>query len=250
MRVRLWRLLVVVLVVGALAGCNESPPATKAVSKSDPQVMQDVIEATFMVPGIGVLRAMRVREFGRQKAIAECGGEPVSIDGTSGRFDQSRFADLELIRQKGFSEQKEVEREDRQLEAMDPGCDDLAPNFPSFAEWIILQGSWMDVVRTVEQDPGLLALKAPMAKCLTKRTGLDVDASNPTRFLSAVNIANVKGATENEMMDLAAAYADCGAPYFAKLHDLLLDERPAMIERHREVIDRYTAEIVDAGYVP
>jgi hypothetical protein len=250
LRAQLTQLLIVVIAVGALAGCDGSPNVTKTVSKSDPQVMQDVIEAAFMVPGPEVRRAMRVSEFNRQTAIEECGGEPVSIDGTSGRFDQSRFADLELIRKKGFSEQEETEREDRQLEAMDPGCDDLAPDFPSFEKWNVLGQHWMDVVQTVEQDSGLLALEAPMAECLTKRTGLDVDPSNPTTFLSAVNVANVEGATENEMMDLAAAYADCGAPYFTKLHDLLLEERPAMVERHRELIDRFTSEIVDAGYVP
>lgn len=49
---------------GGLPGRDLVPPTSSVV---DPQVMQDVIESTFMVPGPGVQRGMRVRQCGRNE---------------------------------------------------------------------------------------------------------------------------------------------------------------------------------------
>lgn len=219
-------------------------------SRVDPQVLQDVIDATFMVPGSDMLRAMRVAEFGRQRAIEECGGRPGSIDSTAGRMDQSRFPDLDLIRRRGFTEQSAVEAEDEQLDSLGDGCGDLAPDFAAFSDWSQLRAPWMDIFETVVQDPSLTHLKSAMATCLSERTGIRVDPEDPTGYLRAVNSASAGGASSTEMRAYATAYADCGAPYFERLGTLLSAERPAMVEHHREVLERYAAEIAEAGYAP
>lgn len=249
MRECLSKSVVTLAVLGMLSACGHSAAEPQGVTNVDPQVLQDVIDATFMVPGSDMRRAMRVQEFGRQKAIAECGGKAGPIDGTSNRFDQSHFPDLELIRKRGFFEQEETDQEDKQLEGLDPRCD-LTPDLPRYTAWFVLQTPWGDVVASTEQDSGLTALKGPMADCLVRKTGLAVERSDPTTFLRAVNTANATGASQGELKNMAAAYADCGAPYFGKFRELLLRKRPAMVERNRELIERYASQIVGAGYVP
>ena len=240
------------LAVGLLAGlaaCSGNDADSRS-SPVDPQVLQDVISATFMVPGADVRRAMRVLQFGREQAIEKCGGEAGPIDGTANRYDQSRFPDLALIRSRGFSEPEATAAEDRRLEAIGGDCRDLAPPFPAYRRWFVLQSPWADVVTAAEQDERLTRLKAPMATCLDDATGLDVAADDPVNsFLRAVNTELAHGSAGREK-SLARAYADCAAPYFDELRTLLLARRPALVERHRELITTYAREISGAGYVP
>jgi hypothetical protein len=42
----------------------------------------------------------------------------------------------------------------------------------------------------------------------------------------------------------------CGTAYFARTQALLEAQRPAMIERHRELLERFARELVAIGYVP
>lgn len=216
----------------------------------DPQVLKDVVAATFRVPGDEVRRAMRVDRFTRELAITECGGTAGPLDDTSGRVDQSKYPDLDLIRERGFSETEETQKEDARLESLDD-CTDLRPDLKAFDDWSKLQGPWNDITLAVEQDSRLDPLKQPLADCLTQRTGLPVDAADPViSYLRAVNISASKDATDAQNAERAVAYADCAAPYFAELHTLLLAKRPAMVERHREVITRYAAQLIGAGYAP
>lgn len=240
--------LLSLVVVGGLAGCGKSGDQTTSV---DPQVLQDVIDAAFMVPGPEVRRAMRVQEFGKDKAIQECGGKPGPIDGTANRFNQSRYADLELIRERGLTEDEAGWAEDKRLDEIGAKCEDLAPDFASQKKWESLGGPWDDIGISAEQDPKVVAEYGDVAKCLSKQTGLEVTSDNP--IISYLNAVNIQRSSDKQAISdeaLSAAYADCAKPYFETLRELLLSQRDAMVERHREVLEAYAADIVEAGYVP
>lgn len=234
-----------------LTACGVNSSDTKSDSV-DPQVMSDVVAATFTVPGPEVRRQMRVVEFGRGLAIRECGGSPLPVDVTYNRRDQSHFPDLDLIRVRGFAEQDGLRQEDEILAGLDPSCTDLAPDLTTQDDWVALGDVWNDVMLSADQDARLEPLKAPLADCLTSRTGRDVDATDPVNsYLRGVNLeASTDDVGAEQMAPLAVAYADCAEDYFATYRKILLEERPALVEKHREVIEAYAAELVDAGYVP
>ena len=238
------------LAMGALAGCGH--PESPSVRSVDPQVMSDVVDATFTVPGPGVRRGMRVHEFSRGVAVRECGGDPMPVDSTQNRRDQSHFPDLELIRERGFAEPQATEREDRVLETLDASCPDLAPDWRSQRDWLALGETWNDVVMAVDQDPRMDSPKGPAAECLIRRTGRDVDPADPINsFLRGVDVDTLADGTSSSQIDQwADAYADCTEDYFAAFGRLLLEVRPTLVEQHREVIEAYASELVGAGYVP
>lgn len=204
-----------------------------------------------MAPGEGVRRGMRVREFIRQKGIQECGGKPGPVDSTANRYGQDSYPDLELIRERGFSEPEAARQEDEQLERLGSSCKNLYPDIPGFDQWWgPLQGAWEETVRAALQDSSLNPLKPPMAKCLTEKSGLAADPADPAvSFLRSVNLAMSAPGKAPEKV-FAAAYADCGKPYFDRVRELLLERRPAMVERNREVIETFAKGLVAAGYVP
>lgn len=241
-------LLLGVLLV-ALTGCSGTRPPNRPTERSEPQVVQDVIDATFSVPGPEMLRAMRIQEFDRNLGIVKCGGKSGPINGTSDRIDQARYPDLTLIRDRGFVEQAGVKSDDSRVAGLDKGCN-LFPPLPSFQAWFVLDQPWRDVVDGVENGAAVETLKEPMATCLVDRTGLKVDPDDPTSFLRAVNLASATDASDAELKAYATAYADCGEPYFAKVRSLLLEKRPAFVERNRELIEKFASELVAAGYAP
>lgn len=151
---------------------------------------------------------------------------------------------LELIREKGFTEPSQESfrgaRDDCQI------GDELQAAAPAWQAWFELAGPWHELVETALKDESLTSLKEPMAQCLNTATGLDVDARDPaTSFLGAVDGSDVA-----ERQQLAIAYAECGADYFGRLEQLLLDERPAMVEQHRELLEGFARQITALGYVP
>ena len=73
-----WFALVLCAVVG-LGGCGTGATAEAGSGDVDPQVLSDVVDATFLVPGSSMARAMRVMQFGRSLAVRECGGPGVPL---------------------------------------------------------------------------------------------------------------------------------------------------------------------------
>ena len=69
--------LIACLLTFLLAGCDlsGSGKAPETTTETvDPQILQDVIEAAYMVPGAGIQRAMRVNNFLRGVGLGECVG--------------------------------------------------------------------------------------------------------------------------------------------------------------------------------
>ncbi|WP_460829089.1 hypothetical protein [Nocardioides hungaricus] len=251
-------MLLVVLLVGVGCSADPGPPGPqedgtpeKGPARVDPQVLEDVAAGAFMAPGPSVRRAMRVSNFTADFVTIACGGTPPPLDRTSDRIEQSRFPDLELIRRRGFVEPAVYPKgERRNCGGNSKG--NLLDKVPSEQKWTGLSFAWEDVVATVEQDERVVALKVPMARCLREGSGLEVSDEEPApSFLGAVNTAYFGGPmTEKGLKRMAVLYADCGADYFGLTQKLLEAQRPAWIERNREVLVQFAKEIVAIGYVP
>ncbi|GAA3647251.1 hypothetical protein GCM10022237_03470 [Nocardioides ginsengisoli] len=272
------RVILAGLVTGLLvvSGCSSDPtgrPTKPAKADSaatrggavDPQVLDDVAATLFPAPGPSVRRMMRVSTFIGDFIVIACGAtERPSIDRTVERAEQDVFPDLELIRTKGLVEKDpRVDREGNPLPlpGLRQGCDarskgNLFERVPSRIDAMHLREPWDDVVATVEQDPSVVALKAPFAQCLrkgTKGTGVVVSNEDPApTFLTQTDLAYArhKISTRDRERRIPRLYVKCGRRYFARTQALLEARRPAMIERHRELLERFARELVAIGYVP
>jgi hypothetical protein len=225
-------------------GYVHEPTSPVTTAPRDPRVLSDVVDAAFPTPGDAALRNIRVNTFIRSWGVDACGGRGAPVDSTAYRFEQNVLPNLELIRDKGFTEPdgesgKGV-RDDCQIgDALEAGA-------PAFEEWYALAGPWHEVVQATLRDPGVTTLEAPMAQCLHAATGLEVDARDPaTSFLGAVDGSG--GARTHQD---AAAYADCGADYFGEIEQLLLAQRPAYVAQHRQLLEQFAVELAGLGYVP
>jgi len=225
------------------AGYVHEPPSTTVTSQ--PPVLSDVIDAVFPTPGRAALRNIRVQTFLRSWGVDRCGGTGAPLDSTADRFEQDTLPSLELIREKGFTEPVAESfagaREDCQIGF------ELQAAAPAFEDWYALAGPWDQLVEATLEDPELTALEAPMADCLREATGLDVSDRNPaTSFVGAAD-----GVDRDDRREQAAvAYADCGADYFGELEALLLAQRPAYVEQHRALLERFAAQLAGLGYTP
>ena len=87
----------------------------------------------------------------------------------------------------------------------------------------------------------------------TKGTGIVVSSEDPARtFLTQSDKAYAGGKLTDRDRErlIPRLYARCGKAYFGRTQELLEAERPAMIERHRELLEQFAREIVAIGYVP
>lgn len=254
-----------------LPGCTssgeeaESPrvdgPTTRG-GAVDPQVLDDVVATAFPAPGPSSRRLMRVTNFTSDFVMVACGStERLPLDRTWERYSQSEFPDLDLIRAKGFDETDPAADREGPPPGFRVGCDaaskgNLFDSMPSFHAWRNLAVPWDDVVATVEQEPSVVAFKAPFARCLeegTEGTGIAVSNEDPARtFLTQLDqaYAGNKVTARDREHRLPSLYARCGRDYFGRTQELLEAERPTMIERHRELLEQAARELVAMGYVP
>lgn len=253
------------------SGCGSTPGDEGSRSKQtqsesavggsgvDPQVLDDVVDGAFPVPGPSMRRYMRVEAFLTNFVNTACGAtRQIPLDETWDRYDQGEFPDLALIRAKGFTEKDRTGR----LTGFRKGCNsrskgNLVDRMPDWQAWEALAvNPWGDVVTSVEQDPSVVALKAPFAQCLrsgTKGTGMVISSVDPAnKFLTQLNLAEYHGTvtTYDVRHRLPKLYARCGRAYFARTQKLLETKRPAMIERNRELLDKAAHELLAMGYVP
>lgn len=243
--------------VSGSAGSTGTKSATDAV---DPQVLNDVIDSVFQVPGTDALRNMRVSNFIEDWMAASCGiTKHFPIDRTWDRPDQTQFPDLDLITEKGFTEPDPMSSRNTPLPGFRKGCNPrtyLLKKMPSYQTWMNLNSPWQDVVTTVHQERSVVALKAPFAQCLrngTRGLGIVVSSVDPAgTFLPELDkaIAADKVTLRNANHRIARLFVKCGRAYFDRTQKLLEAKRPAMIERNRELLERAASQLVAMGYVP
>lgn len=261
---RLTHLTFLILVIGPLLGCSEStsepgeagassPGSAGSIERPserfqapkgvDPQVFQDVIEAAFVVPGDSQLRSLRVGNFVQGQVNKACGVAPPPLDATDDRLAQDEFPILSLIAEKGFTEEEAASHRGS-------NCDLTDARWPEYEEYRSLLFVWLDMSRTVLQEADVDTLKPSMHECLQEASGLRVGDDVPGAFLGAVDLARLDGASDAETAQWAKDYARCTAPYFNDVRDRLLDLRPEMVEKNRELLATVARSMVDRGYVP
>lgn len=237
-----------------LASCGDSStgaraPSRAAQSRVDPQIVSDVAAGAFPLPGESELRTMRVTLASIGLSNAACGGESIAnLGDTSIRFDQARYADLKLIAAKGLSE-PELPQPPRASEA----C--RAQKLPSFGQWANLGAAWQDATLTAAGAPAVVATHGRTAECLQRYSGLKVEFGEPTgSYLNAVDYAlssqTSAQASSRLQRKFSAAYVRCTPSYFAALAAQLKPMKRRLVERNRELLERYAAELAALGYVP
>lgn len=233
----------VVLLILVVPGCGRS--AAHHSSHVSERVLADVVAATYPIPGSEIRRGMRIKAFMRGLAIKQCGGTPDPVDSTADRYAQDLFPDLDLIRNRGFSESTDA------AESVDPDCALLPRQVRAYVAWMDQGAKWQDLAAGIQRTSRALAVQKPrMAACLRSRTGLHVTEKDPTNFLYSVNKADQDGASRAKYMAWSAAYAACGRAYFAELGSQLAQRRPDLVRQNRELLTTLAAEVVDAGYTP
>jgi hypothetical protein len=243
-----------VLLGMTLVGCGASATGSAGGSRNpharvDPQVLSDVAAGAFPLPGPSELRTIRVTLASIGLPNAACGGENVrDVDDTSLRFDQARYADLELIATKGLTE-----REMPQPARASPSC--RTKKLPSFGQWSALAAPWQDATLTAANAPSVVATHARNAECLRRASGLKVDDGDPTAsYLNAVDYL-LSGLSSSVLSaryqrKFSRVYARCTRSYFAALAAQLTPVKRRLVERNRELLERYAAELAALGYVP
>lgn len=217
--------------------------------RADPQTLSDVVDGAFFVPGPNMIRAMRVfRASGSIQAV-DCGGAAFeNIDYTGDRFDQALFPDLQLIEDKNLVEAGPFPSGDR------VGSRDACryARLPSEGEWYALQDSWLGVVYALKASPLMVEVTRTAGTCLAEKSGLAIDRADPAAsFLSEANGVAVSGSDwDADIRRFSKIYAECMKPYVDVFRAALLDKRPEYVERNRELLERFAAELESAGYVP
>jgi hypothetical protein len=243
-----------VLLGTTLTGCGASATGSAGGSRNrqarvDPQILSDVASGAFPLPGPSELRTMRVILASIGLPNAACGGKNVrDLRNTSLRFDQARYADLDLIAAKGLTE-----REMPQPARASASC--RMKKLPSFEQWSALAASWQDATLTAANAPSVVATHGRTAKCLRQASGLKVDDGDPTAsYLNAVDYV-LSGLSSpvlsaQDQRKFSQVYARCTRGYFAALAAQLRPAKARLVERNRELLERYAAELAALGYVP
>jgi hypothetical protein len=220
----------------------------------DPQILADVIDDAYLLPGPSELRAMRVDMFQQSLVNVDCGGKPLPLSNTAGRNNQSRYADLPLIAQKGLGEMNDPVQ--KLLVEGPKNCGaKLLDALPSQQDWANLGAQWGDLTQAAVQSGPVRQTLPEVTSCLREKSGLEVDPQDPTTsFLLSVD-GDLYGqpsraASQQEAIRLGKIYATCAAPFFDTLQAQLEKQRPALIERNRELLERFAGELAAAGYVP
>ena len=232
---------------------GSDPPSTASTSAAvDPQILSDVADGAFPLPGPSELRTIRITLASIGFPNAACGGKNfANLEDTALlRFDQARYADLQLIAKKDLVEPGTPP-------TMPPrksmSC--LVSKAPAFLAWHALGSAWQDATLTAANSAPVVATHAKTASCLHNSTGLTVNVGDPTAtYLNQVDYAlsgagsNARWATLERKFSLA--YVRCTASYFAAMTAQLRPAKARLVERNRELLERYASELAALGYVP
>lgn len=221
----------------------------------DPQVLADVAAGAFPMPGVTQTRTIRIRHNARSIANEACGGPPFpEADSTANRFNQSRYASLELIAEKGL-----VEEQPPGVSASKVDIDDCVDEvLPSYQDWNNLMEPWGDATRTATQSDAVTATESDTFECLEReaRVDGDLERADPTAtFLTKVadpHLAQVDSeeAYQTELRRLSDVYVECTRAYFEAMEKELAPAKAELVERNRELLERFASEMSAAGYVP
>jgi hypothetical protein len=246
------------LLAVALSGCGHtSQPGARSgpvsqydpSTRVDPQIFSDAAAGAFPMPGPSQLQTIHVTLASIGLPNAACGGENFrNLSDTSFRFDQARYADLDLIAGKGLAE-PEMRQPIRAPEA----C--RARKTPTFSQWYMLAAAWRDATATAAKASRVMATHAKTTRCLQRASGLRVDYGDPTAsYLAAVDYAlsGLKSAEASSSLQhkFSVAFVQCTKSYFSALATQLEPMKERLVRRNKKLLERYAAELAALGYVP
>ncbi|MDR1238359.1 MAG: hypothetical protein LBK28_08960 [Propionibacteriaceae bacterium] len=264
----------VVVLASALAGCSPTPPPVTSApgvqesapstingnadpGAADPQLLADVIDYAFPVGGNQMLRTMRMMRATSSIGAVDCGGEPFeNLNYTGDRLDQLLYPDLDLIREKGMS--NEPGPRPAGTRVGDDSC--RYKSLPSLNKVIDLNfGIWSDATREVWNRDDIQAEVSKAGVCLEKKTGWSLVKAGATKaeyfFIKAdsavVSAANLSEEKSYKVgMKYSRIFADCMDDYSAAMRAALQAKRPVAVEQNRELLTSLAQELSAAGYVP
>ena len=204
-----------------------------------------MVDAAFPTPGEAALRNIRVQTFIRSwgiDAVRRHGSTPWTS--TADRFEQDVLPNLELIREKGFTEPTQ-----ESFNGARDGCeigDVLQAAAPAFEDWFALVGPLARAVQGTLDDPGLTALKAPMADCLRTATGLAVSDRDPASSFVGAWTASTPRAGARPPRPTPTA----GRMLLRRLDAAAARPAAGVRRQHRALLERFAAQLATLGYAP
>lgn len=279
-RQRVGSILALSSILSVLYGCsatiqgNSTDSQSNEISKEagvDPRILRDVIDSQIPVPGpraqfLG-LYLNKLNHLVHEECATDA---PAPLGSTESRIDQARYADLALIREKGLSEITLVEdgknnpdtdrgepseAEKARLTAKGEKEGDCARKILGSPGGSLLQLWSSEVVETAHASTSMSDVKQKTAACLAERTPVSPSIDDPTgdflpRLDGYLSYLPTLDKLKEEGLKFSNIYADCTEDYFSQLAELLEQERPKFIEKHREVLIVEAKGLAKAGYTP
>lgn len=231
----------------------------------DPGIFLDMVDNVAPIPGPRGQRLMRMSHEMGQLLTQKCYGKGSIFYGAPpGRFDQSRFADLDQITADGFSDPV-VSIPEPNDKLANPDADCFNRQVPVYARADQLRGSWvLETVHAAHTSEAMTQVKRDTASCMREQTPFNPSDDDPTatflmQFDGHVQDEQKAAAERGEggpelYRKLTAQYtgvfAECSRPYFEALAIELEPKREELVEKHRELLEAAALELAGLGYVP
>jgi hypothetical protein len=282
--------LVASLVLAVAAGCGGSEGSSSGADTTDgagsagvdamPDDASQALQTAaldYLAPagGESTHSLMLVSVWAIEELNRACGVEGSMFMDPEDRYDQVRFPDFERIEEHGIGLIEAREAEQREAteaggapptpssppaSAGDPEC--IATAIPALTEGQTLRGAWMrDVVEATLATSDAQDRASAATDCL--REEMSVSASelpNLDSFFAMLDgrathlIGLPAEDAQREYIALdesaTAAFLTCTPDFYGWFNEQLTSARPDFVDRHREAIEGFTAEMDARGYTP
>ncbi|MFT4215889.1 MAG: hypothetical protein QM619_01710 [Micropruina sp.] len=248
-------------------------PSSDGSPVVDPQIMSDVIDLAFFLPGPSMRRAMRLQRAKVSIEARDCGLAPYKdLDYTGDRYDQAMFPDLELIAENNLVETEEEDAGGKEPDfgSVDPKrtasprpdgvlIGDVPCRYKSLPSWrkasSDLSSIWTDVALEVLSSPQMQGVKRATAKCLRENSGLKASDDDPTgSWMRSVDYylsgLGTDAQWQRDETRLSKVFVQCAGDFATQFKGLLEPRRVQAVERNRELLEQFARELSAAGYVP
>lgn len=280
--------LVVSIVLAVVAGCGGSEGSSSGADTSEgvdsagvDTVSDDASQALqtaaldYLAPagGESTHNLMLVSVWSAEQLNRACGIEGSMFMDPEDRYDQGRFPDFERIEERGIGliEAREAERREAAdagaspptsppASAGDPEC--IATAIPALTEAQTLRGAWMrDVVEATLATSDAQDRASAATDCLRDEMSVSAsDLPNLDSFFAMLDgrathlIGLPAEDAQREYIALdesaTAAFLTCTPEFYDWFNEQLAAARPDFVDRHREAIEGFTAEMDARGYTP
>lgn len=250
-------------------GRGKPESAYRVAEGVDPAIFQDILDTAAPLPGARGQRTMAVSAQLDGLLAQKCYGKRSVFEGDpDGRYDQSRFADLDLILREGFAEEL-IESEDglglpeEETVEVEPEC--WREEVPHYVVANDLLLDWLNgYLGDAHNDSSMKDVKRDVAECLREKSELDPSDEDPTTtflvqydglMIDRLGAAGegreaVDAAYDAVVAEYSPIFVECARPYYEALASNLEPKRSEFVEKNREVLEAAAQELAALGYVP